>query len=131
MGLVLQNDMADMLSPPRLTNDSVFFGIRPGQAFDLVDGIDLCTVPGRALVWAYLKAHRPRCVVEIPPCTTFSRLMGICRGRMPPGRFEDTILWANIRLLFAMYVCKFQHSHGRFFLHEHLWKPQIGKKPPS
>ena len=64
----------------------VGFGLRLGQAFDLVDGIGLCTVLGRALVWAYLKARRPRCVVVSPPC---SRLMGIRRGRMPPGRFED------------------------------------------
>ena len=52
--------LAELLSPPRLTKHSfVLFGFRPGQAFDLVDGIDLCTLPGRALVWAYLQSTPP------------------------------------------------------------------------
>ena len=87
---VAAHDLAELFSPPRLTNQSGFFGLRPGQAFDLVDGGDLGTVHGRALVWAYLKAHRPWCVVVSPPCATFSRLMARCRGRMPRGKFEQT-----------------------------------------
>ena len=47
---VAAHDMAELLSPPRLTKHSGVFGLRVGSAFDLVDGIGLCTVPGRALV---------------------------------------------------------------------------------
>ena len=83
------HDLADLFSPPRFTDHAGFFGLRPGEAFDLTDGLDLGTAHGRARVWAYLKAHRPRCVVVSPPCTTFSRLMAICRGRMPPGKLEQ------------------------------------------
>ena len=107
------------MSPPRLTKRAGLLGLRPGQAFDLVDGVDLGTVPGRALVWAYLEAHRPRCVVVSSPCTTFSALMAICKGRMPPGKFEQNHGEGKHRLSFAMSVCKFQHSRGRYFLHEH------------
>ena len=45
--------------------------------------------------------------------------MGICRGRMPPGRFEEHNIVGIILLYFAMSVCKCQHSHGRFFSHGH------------
>ncbi len=60
------HDLAELFSPPRLTTHSGFFDLLPGQAFDLVDGVDLSTVHGRALVWAYLEAHRPGCVVVSP-----------------------------------------------------------------
>ena len=82
---VAAHDLAELFPPPRLTKHSGLLGLRPGQAFDLVDGVDLGTVPGRPLVWAYLEAHRPWCVVVSSPCTTFSALMAICKGRMPPG----------------------------------------------
>jgi hypothetical protein len=95
------HDLAELCSPLRLTiHLFVFPGLRPGQAFDLVNGLDLYTVPGRALVWEYLNTHRPRCVVVSPPCATFSRLMGICRGRMPLERFEkNNLVGKNIAIL--------------------------------
>ena len=75
---------------------------------------------GRALVWACLNAHPPRCVVVGPPGTVVNRLMAICKGRMPLGRFGHTRHEGKARLSFARPVCKFQHAHGRYFFHEHL-----------
>ena len=46
---VAAHDMAELLSPPRLTKHSVFFGLRLGQACDLVDGID---VPRLVVHWS-------------------------------------------------------------------------------
>ena len=65
---VVAHDLAEFLHPPRLTKRAGLLGLRLGQAFDLVDVVDLGTVHGRALVWAYLEAHRPRCVVVSLPC---------------------------------------------------------------
>ena len=86
---VAAHDLAELLSPPRLTKHAGLLGLRPGQAFDLVDGVGLGTVHGRALVWAYVEAHRPRCVVVSSPCTTFSRSMAICKWRLPPGKLKQ------------------------------------------
>ena len=44
------HDLAELLSPPRLTKRGGLLGLRLSQAFDLVDGVDLGTVHGRALV---------------------------------------------------------------------------------
>ena len=55
---VAAHDMAELFSPPRLSKHSLS-GLRPSHAFDLLDGIDLCTVLGRALVWASLQTRPP------------------------------------------------------------------------
>ena len=60
-------DVAELFSQPRLTRYAPSAGLQPGQAFDLVDGVDLAEVHGRALVWSYLNVHRPRCVILSPP----------------------------------------------------------------
>ena len=104
---VVAHDLAELFPPPRLTKRAGLLGLRPGQAFDLVDGGDLGTVLGRAPVWAYLEAHRPRCVVVSSPCATFNALMAICKGRMPPGKFEQNHGDGKHLLSFAMSVCKF------------------------
>ena len=84
--------LAELFSPSRLTTHSGFLGLLLGQAFDLVDGVDLSTVHGRALVWACLKAHRLGCVVVSSPYTIFSRLKALNRKRGPKVQqvtFED------------------------------------------
>ena len=74
------HDVAEVFSPPRLTRYAPSAGLQPGQAFDLVDGVDLAEVHGRALVWSYLNVHRPRCVILSPPCTYFNKLMQMSKG---------------------------------------------------
>ena len=125
------HDLAELLSPPRLTKHAGLLGLRPGQAFDLVDGVDLGTVHGRALVWAYLEAHRPRCVVVSSPCTTFSALMAICKGRMPPGKFEQNHGdGKNCCILQCRFVNFSIHGAGTSYM-SILREPHLGKKLPS
>jgi hypothetical protein len=111
--------VAEVFSPPRLTRWAPSAGLQPGQAFDLVDGVDLADVHGRALVWSYLNVHRPRCVILSPPCTYFSRLMQISKGKMRVGEYDRQLALGKELLYFAMAVCKYQHSHSRNFVHEH------------
>jgi hypothetical protein len=75
------HDVAELFSPPRLTRYAPSAGLQPGQAFDLVDGVDLAEVHGRAIVWSYLNVDRPRCVIMRHPCTYFSKLMQISNGK--------------------------------------------------
>ena len=44
------HDLAELFSPPRLTKHAGLLGLRPGQAFDLVDGVDL--VPCMVVRWS-------------------------------------------------------------------------------
>ena len=126
------HDPAELLSPPRVTQRAGLLGLRPGQAFDLVDGVDLGTVPGRALVWAYLEAHRPRCVVVSSPCTTFSRLMAICKGRMPPGRFEQNHGEGKSRLSACHVGFLYFSIHGAGTSYMSILRePHLEKKLPS
>ena len=81
-------DVAELFSPPRLTRYAPSAGLQPGQAFDLVDGVYLAEVHGRALVWSYLNVHRPRCVIVSRPCTYFSSLIHICKGKMRFGEYD-------------------------------------------
>ncbi len=43
------HDVAEVFSPPRLTRYAPPAGLQPGQAFDLVDGVDLAVVPTESL----------------------------------------------------------------------------------
>ena len=63
------HDVAELFSPPRITVRAQHFELCPGLAFDLLQGTDLCTVQGRATVWAYVEHHKPRFIVVSPPCT--------------------------------------------------------------
>ena len=87
------HDMAELFSPPRLTIHSLL------SALDLVKLLiwwtEFIYVPCLVVHWSgriFVKSHRRRCVVVSPPCITFNSFMGICRGRMPPGRYEQTNL---------------------------------------
>ena len=90
------------------------------RPFDLVDGVDLAEVHGRALVWSYLSVHRPRCVIVSPPCAYFSKLMHISKGKMRFGEYDRKLALGKELLYFAMAVCTYQHSHSRYFVHEHI-----------
>ncbi len=113
------HDVAELFSQPRLTARAQHFGLQPGQHFDLATGADLATVHGRAAVWAYLEKFKPKCVVVSPPCTCFSQLMASNKSRMDPKTYASKYALGVSLLSFAMGVCKFQHSQGRLFLHEH------------
>ena len=64
------HEVEELVSPPLLTRYAPSAGLQLGQAFDLVDGVDLVEVHGRALVWSYLNVHRPRCVIMSPLALT-------------------------------------------------------------
>ena len=74
------HDVGELFSPPRLTRYAPSAGLQPGQAFDLVDGVDLAEVHGRALVAIFECAPTSLCHSE-PPCTYFNKLMLLCKGK--------------------------------------------------
>ena len=83
--------IAELFSPPRLTQLACNHGLQPGLSFDLEQGVDLSDVNGRATVWAYLHAERPLCTVVSPPCTYFSSLMGMNNDKARMDRVQPGI----------------------------------------
>ena len=110
--------IAEVFSPPRITVRATKHQLQCGKAFDLTCGTDLGTVEGRAQVWTYLKQSRPGLVVLSPPCTYFSTLMNLNKAKMGE-KYDAGLAHARSLLEFSAQVCKFQHSHARYFLLEH------------
>ena len=96
--------IAEVFSPPRITAQARKHGLQPGLAFDLTSGTDLGTVEGRAQVWTYLKQSRPGLVVLSPPCTYFSTLMNLNKGKMG-DKYASGLAHARSLLEFAAKIC--------------------------
>ena len=72
-------DIAEMYSPPRITEEAQRFGLKPGEAMDLSTGWDFSKVEDRNKAWRYLHEKQPKLVIGSPMCTMFSTLQFLSR----------------------------------------------------
>ena len=91
------------------------YGLTNSQPMDKIDGYDLLTREGRALVWNVLVEHEPFLVLIAFDCRIWSLLTNL----------SPDAGWEEIReslgrdtLHFIVKVCKFQDSRGRYYLLE-------------
>lgn len=112
----LSVDIAEMYSPPRVTQEARRFGLNAGEAMDLVTGWDFAERDHRERAMRYINKHRPKLIVGSPMCTMFSSLQNLSKWTEEKER-----RWREDRehLKFMGEVYHKQINEGRWFLHEH------------
>ena len=93
-------------------------GLKPGLAIDLRTGWDLNDERHVAAMWRYLETVKPYLVMGSPECKGFFMLMAWNKDK--PG-YEETLADCPQHLKIMIEVYKWQHRHGRLFVHEHPW----------
>ena len=109
-------DIAEMYSPPRVTAEGKRFGLKPGEAMDLSTGWDFRKADHREKAMKYIKEKKPRLVIGSPMCTMFSVLQNWSAWTEDKDR---RWIEAKAHIDFMMEVYKEQDENGRWFLHEH------------
>ena len=63
VGLVGRVDVTEMYSPPRVTIEAKKFGLRPGEAMDLLTGYDFDREEDRKKAWEHIETEKPKLIV--------------------------------------------------------------------
>lgn len=124
------SDVAELFSPPRLCARAARFGLVPGFSHDLRTQMDLSTFEGRAQSWSELCSTKPKVLVASPPCTWFSTLQHLNKGRYSVDVWARKEQLAMSLLSFAALCCKLQYTDGRGFIFEHPWTATSWHRAP-
>lgn len=73
----LADDVAELYSPPRVTAEAPRWGLRPGEAMDLLTGWGFRNPEDRRRAWKYLEQHKPKLVIGSLVCTMLSSLQNM------------------------------------------------------
>ena len=113
---LMRVDVAEMYSPPRVTEEAKRYSLKPGEAMDLTTGWDFRRRDDRAKAAKYIDEQKPRLLIGSPMCTMFSQLQNF--KPWTDGKQEK---WQEHRehIAFMFKLYKRQMEEGRFFLHEH------------
>ena len=76
-GMEQTADIAEIYSPQRVTAEARKFGLKPGEALDLVTGWDFNRPAHREAARRYIQRTRPRLLIGSPMCTMFSVLQNL------------------------------------------------------
>ena len=80
-------DVAEIYSPPRVTAEAKYYGLRVGEAVDIT-GWDFRDAKQRNRAWKYLEEMKPALLIGSPMCTMFSTLQN-----MSPNTEEKMRKW--------------------------------------
>ena len=67
-------DVVEAFSPPRVTEEAKNIALRPGEAWDLATGWDFTCKDHQEKAAAYINKEKPLVLIGSPPCTPFSQL---------------------------------------------------------
>ena len=118
-------DVAEVYSPPRMTDMAQKLSMRPGSVIDLratdEDGrpYDLSRPEVRARVIKKIREEKPWLVVLSAPCTEFSTLQAWNVSKRDPIEAKKKLDEAIDHVRFAVKLCELQHEAGRRFVYEH------------
>ena len=104
------------------------FGMLPGLIADIdlndresQEPLDMTLEVNQQRYMAALEDQDPYLVIGAPPCTRYSRLQNLNRGKQDPEKMARDDAQDEALLHFAAKVYEDRHSKGRWFLHEHPW----------
>ena len=126
MGLLIANvQVAEVYSPPRVTEMAKAMGLKVGWSLDLTtrdsDGkqwnFNETEMRNRA-VRLVLK-DQPLLLIGSPMCTAFSIMNNINYARMAPEEVQRRMEYGRTHLQFCAKLYAIQWKAGRYFLHEH------------
>ena len=109
-------DFMEVYSPLRVAVAIMRLGMSSGGSFDLLNGCDLLSTQGRAMVLRALEHQKPLMLMVSPPCTMYSELMRL--WNLKKMAYEVRKLReqeAYLMVRFAFQLCRMQDDAGRFF----------------
>ena len=114
--------ITELYSPPRIVPLAERCGLKAGYSLDLAvrgpDGHfgDFTRLGDRVKVWKLIARDRPCIIIGSPPCTLFSQLQNLSRGK-PGGeeRYPHPRTHAELHLAFCTRVYRHQLRQGIFF----------------
>ena len=116
---IVQCDVAEIFSPPRLCARAEPKGLIGGFSHDLETGFDLNTSMGRAQSWHELETYRTRVLMVCPPCTWYSKLQNANMHHYSEETIAERRHAADTLLGYGIRCCKEQLSWQRGFVFEH------------
>ena len=126
-------DVAEIFTPPRLTEKCGSFGLRPGFAIDLTtkrpDGEywDLSRAEDRRQLEELQAAEQPKLLTGSPPCTDFSILLHLRHDRDEIEARKAGNGRVHLETAVAAYWR--QLASGNHFLHEHPTSASSWREP--
>ena len=94
-------------------------GFRAQMSYDLLTGWDLESPATQARVLRGLACRRPKVVMLSSPCTPFSKLQNLSKGKRCPMKQAEQLETGRELLRFSMRVAKMQLDRHDGFCHEH------------
>ena len=117
MSKIEQNaDIAELYSPERVTAAARKFGLKPGEAMDLLTGWDFSRPAHREAARKYIQRARPKLLIGSPMCTMFSALQNLTAWT---AQKEERLRNAKKHMEFTIEMYRLQLSLGGHVLHEH------------
>lgn len=133
LSTVLQDDLMEVYSPPRLVPLAAKAGLRASVSLDLLTGWDFVSMDAKVAAVQEIKARRPKVLMLSPPCTMFSGLMNLNWSKLERGKREQCLHQGTNHLEFSMLLADIQDSAGRGWCFEHpagarSWKNNAVKR---
>ena len=109
-------DVAEIYSPVRVTEECNKFGLKPGEAMDLMTGWDFRRPEDKDRALRYIREEKPKLVIGSPMCKMFSQLQ-----HLSPWNDKKQERWVEDRrhIEFVCQIYRMQMQSGNWFLHEH------------
>ena len=121
-----KHDIAEVYSPPRMTEMARQMNLRPGWALDLTeidedDGLpwDLSTEQKRRKAKEKVDRDKPFMLILCPMCGPFSSAQNFNYINMSEQDVKDKMAKAMEHIKFAVELCVMQINAGRLFMFEH------------
>ena len=118
-GLLQNNRIAEVFSPPRIASEGEKRGFESVGSFDLQTGWDLSRPDDRRQMWRQLHDQKPLLIVLCPPCTMFSILQELNFWKMDPGKVMMLLGTGLEHLEVSAAIARWQVKNDRYFLYEH------------
>ena len=124
-------DVAEVYSPPRIVEEAgmrTYGGrvLRPGWSLDLTmtdpesgERWDFSKAAVRDRALRLVKESQPFLIIGSPPCTAFSQLQAINKGRRSAEVINEEMRIAKQHMRFVIKLYHMQVLAGRYYLHEH------------
>ena len=111
--------VAEVYSPPRVSEVAQDQGHVSGGAFDLKTGFDLSLKKDRLRCWKELTAADPDLLVVCPPCDPFSILQGLNQSEKAQKTLKLKLAEGREHLKFAMQIFEWQVRRKKSAVFEH------------
>ena len=111
--------VSELYSPPRISPEAAKRGLETGTCFDLQTGWDLSREEDRRRMWKTLREEKPDVIIVCPPCTAFSRMQALNKGRRDEKKALQVLHTGREHLRLAAAVIRWQLKQGRSIVFEH------------